>query len=169
MHMNLKCLVEPRDEEFERIELTASQDCNRLHALYSEICVKEEMLSFDEFVDIDNNVQVSEMLSEKTEPPSAQACNTEEFEEEEENEIPIVKKSQMYNMVSLYSIFAAQTYENNKDFSSQLTQLARRLETMLDSHKPNLVQRIEFYLNCILLDLNDFKFNVYSLIKFSCK
>ena len=67
------------------------------------------------------------MLSETTEPPSAQASNTEEVEEEEE--IPIVTKSQMYYMESLCSLFVAQTYENNKDFSSQLTQLARRLET----------------------------------------
>ena len=55
MHINFKWLVEPRDEEFERIELAASHDYNRLHALYSEICVKEEML--DEFVDIDNNAK----------------------------------------------------------------------------------------------------------------
>ena len=95
------------------------------------------MLDFDEFVDIDNYVQASEMLSETTEPPSAQASNTEKVEEE----IPIVTKSQVYNMVSLCSLFAAQTYENNKDLSSQLSQLARRLETMLDSYKPNLVQR----------------------------
>ena len=89
------------------------------------------MLDFDEFVDIDNNVQISEMLSETTEPPSAQASNTEEVEEEEGEEISIVIKSQMYNMVSLCSLFAAQTYENNKDLSSQLTQLAKRLETIL--------------------------------------
>ena len=72
------------------------------------------------------------MLSETTEPSSAQASKTEQVEEEEK--IPIVTKSQIYNMVSLSSIFAAQIYENNKDFISQLTQLARRLETMLDSH-----------------------------------
>ena len=104
------------------------------------------MLYFDEFVGIENNVQVSEMLSETTEPPNAQASNTEEVEEEEE--IPIVTKSQMNNLVSVCSPFAAQTYENNNSYSSQLTQLARRLETMLHRHKPNLVQRrIEFYMN----------------------
>ena len=43
----------------------------------------------------------------------------------------------MYNMVSLCSLFAAQTFENNKDLSSQLTQFARRFKTLLDSYTPN--------------------------------
>ena len=68
-------------------------------------------------------------------------------EEDEEEIVPVVTKSQVYKTFDSLKIYAALCSSNDKTFGSSFMNSFSRLLVQVEIHKPNLVQRkMEFNL-----------------------